>query len=104
MCEGDAERWRKLIKSFEDAPEAAYRLALALNFARKALNENEREGLDNLIDALFPYTNFYDACRRLYWMAVAGKLQPQHDPLLAALAADPKSIGRLVKPKQKPET
>ena len=102
MPDTNRDRLHQVLSSFEHAPEAAYRLARALNFAREALNEDERQGLDELIDALFPYTNFYDACRRLYWLAVEGKLEPQHDPLLAALAADPKWPGRRVK--QTPKT
>jgi len=92
---------QKLAATFRNAPEAAYRFARALDIARDALDAKERAVLDELIDALFPYTNFYAACHHLYWMAVQGKLRPEHDPLLAALAADPKWIGVRTKPNTK---
>jgi hypothetical protein len=92
---------QKLALVFKNDPEAGYRFALALNFAREALGENDRAILDELIDAIFPYTSFYDACHHLYLMAVRGKLKPDFDIMKIALAADPHWPGRRVKPKQK---
>lgn len=90
--------FQKIAAAFRNTPEAAYRFARALDIARDALTVNERAVLDELIEALFPYTSFYDACHHLYWMAIRGKLKPEHDPLVAALAADPKWSGVRTKP------
>ena len=92
---------QKLAAIFKHDPEAAYRFALALNFAREALNETDRAVIDELIDAVFPFTHFYAACHHLFWMAVQKKPKPEFDPIKVALAADPNWQGRPVKPKKK---
>jgi len=92
---------QKLASVFRNEPEAAYRFALSLNFARDALAEKDRAVIDELIDAIFPYTHFYAACHHLFWMAVQHKLKPECDPVMLALAADPDWQGRSVKSKKK---
>ena len=72
-----------------------------MNYAREALAETDRAAIDELIDAVFPYTNFYTACHHLFWMAVQDKLKPEFDLMTIALAADPNWLGRPVKPKKK---
>jgi hypothetical protein len=95
---------QKLALVFKNDPEAGYRFAVALNFAREALGENDRAVIDELIDAIFPFTSFYNACHHLYLMAIKGKLKPQFDPVALAVAADPHWFGRRVKPKPKSKT
>lgn len=91
----------KLALVFKNEPEAAYRFALALNFAREALGDSNCAVIDELIDAVFPFTNFYDACHHMFLMAVRKELKPEFDIMKIAIAADPKWQGKRVKPTSK---
>lgn len=91
--------WEAIARLFEDSPTAAYQFARALQYAQVPLDDEQAALLDDLIDTLFPYTDFYDACRHLYWLAVRGRLHPNHDPLFICKQADPAWPQVRVKPR-----
>ena len=77
--------WRKVLAALEESPLGAEHFARTLFATRDSLqNEADRERLDALISALFPYTFFGDACRHLFGHYLWGTLDPADDPINAA--------------------
>lgn len=77
--------WRKVLAALEESPIGAEHFARTLFATRDSLqNETDRESLDALVSALFPYTLFGDACRHLFGHYLWGTLDPADDPISAA--------------------
>jgi DNA-binding XRE family transcriptional regulator len=77
--------WRKVLAALEESPIGAEHFARTLFATRDSLqSEADRERLDALVSALFPYTFFGDACRHLFGHYLWGTLDPADDPISAA--------------------
>jgi hypothetical protein len=93
--------WANLVNAFEGAPGEAYDFARALYRAQHGLTKEQGAIIDEMIEALFPHTEVYKACHRLYWLAIQGRLHPKHYPPLICDDADPKWRQTLVAAQEK---
>jgi hypothetical protein len=75
------EYWNKFIAGFKDYPQAADRIVEAIYLARGTLARNEQPIMDDLINAIQPYTFFAEACHHMFWMNLRGILNRDHDPI-----------------------
>jgi hypothetical protein len=53
------QNWDNLVRTFKDSPDAAYRFARAMYLAQHGLTREQGAMIDELIEALYPYTDFY---------------------------------------------
>src|ERR1051326_5078838 len=84
------QSWRKVLASFEESPIWAEHFARILFKTRDSLStDSERDKLDALVAALFPYTFFGSACRHLFGHYLWGTLDPGDDPVSAAFYYPP---------------
>jgi len=83
----DEDFWQPVLEAYESAPCLAF--AMAQNFAMLQLTlakgadgtQEVIHSLDSAIRELYQYTDFHQACFRLYLQAISPKgLLPQHDP------------------------
>jgi DNA-binding XRE family transcriptional regulator len=92
--------WIDMLKPFSESPSAAFHFARTLTFMRKTLEfKGGKEAvigiINDLIDALFPYTYYYHAGIRFYRLKLDHKLTAEWDPTEALLAIDPTWSGFL---------
>jgi len=88
------QSWRKALASFEESPIWAEHFVRILFKTRDSLSTgDERDNLDALVAALFPYTFFGAACRHLFGHYLWGTLDPGDDPVSAAFYYPPWTRG-----------
>lgn len=87
----DAEDWDIVFGAYEEYPILAFILAQHLDCV-KAYIQNGREGrekaaagLERAIESLMPHTNYRDAGRTVYQLAVAGNLLPEHEEMIRTI-------------------
>ncbi len=87
----DNEDWDIVFQAYEEYPILAFILAQHLDSVRALIQENPETrkqaiaGLTRAIDCLMPHTHFRDAGRRIYLLAVSGKLTPKQTKTMREL-------------------
>jgi hypothetical protein len=87
----DAEDWDIVFEAYTEYPILAFILAQHLAHL-KELIKGERRGraealaaIDRAIESLMPHTNFRDAGRKVYLLAVAGELTHEQEEMIEKL-------------------
>ena len=87
----DAEDWDIVFGAYTEYPVLAFILAQHLAHV-KALIQGGRDGraeatagIDRAIESLMPHTNFRDAGRKMYLLAVAGQLSHEQEVMINRL-------------------
>jgi len=75
------EYWNKFLAEFKDYPYTADRIVHALYLARGTMARTEQPIMDHLINALYPYTFFAEACHHMFWMSLREILKKEYDPI-----------------------
>jgi hypothetical protein len=87
----DSEDWNIVFAAYADYPILAFILAQHLHSVRELVQRGPEEtalavaGLDRAIESLRPHTNFRDAGRKVYMLAVAGTLSTEQEAKLREL-------------------
>ncbi len=88
----DHEDWQIAFKAYANFPDLAFILAQHLHSANKLIEQGQAAeamaGIDRAIGCLMPYTRFRDIGeigRKIYLLAVAGNLSPEHEDKLREL-------------------
>jgi len=87
----DREDWNIVFAAYTEYPILAFILAQHLHSVKELIQgtpENIAEaiaGLDRAIEVLMPHTNFRDAGRKVYMLAVAGTLSTEQEAKLREL-------------------
>jgi hypothetical protein len=82
----DAEAWDIVFQAYAEYPILAFILAQHLEGVKSLFFRGPKHeaiaALDRAIDSLMPHTNFRDAGRYVYLLAVTGTLLPEHEDML----------------------
>jgi hypothetical protein len=87
----DAEDWNIVFQPYSKFPDLAFILAQHLYGVTKLIEQGSEgtaeamAGIDRAIECLMPYTRFRnigDIGRKVYLLAVAGNLSPEHEDKL----------------------
>jgi hypothetical protein len=87
----DAEDWQIVFQAYAEYPILAFILAQHLNSVKTLIQSGLEDtalaiaGLDRAIEVLMPHTNFRDAGRKVYLLAVAGTLSTEQEEKLREL-------------------
>ncbi len=87
----DAEDWNIVFQAYTEFPILAFILAQHLNGVKTLIESGPQgsveaiAGLDRAIESLMPHTNFRDAGRKVYLLAVAGTLSTEQEEKLREL-------------------
>jgi hypothetical protein len=87
----DAEAWENALRPYSSYPEAAYDLARYLTAIKKHLRAKPPEvsaaarELSEVVDILFPFTQFHEAGYDLYRIAIAGRATRAQENLMESL-------------------
>lgn len=84
MPEDSDEYWNRFKTALKQHPPTVDRIAHAIYVARATLAQNEQPLIDDLLNAIYPYTFFADATHHMFWMNLRGILNRKHDPICIA--------------------
>jgi hypothetical protein len=84
MPDESDEYWNRFKATLQECPLTADSIVQMIYLARESLPRNEQPLLDDLINALHPYTFFARAAHHVFWMWVRGILPKEHHPFYAA--------------------
>lgn len=76
---GSDEYWNKFLAALD--PRTVDRIVDAIYVARGTLGRSEQPFMDDLINALYPYTFFAEACHHMFWMNLRGILNRNFHPI-----------------------
>ena len=78
----DSEDWEVTFQAYAEYPILAFILAQHFNYLKELVERGRKAeavvALDLAIESLMPHTDFRDAGRTVYLLAVNGNLSPQH--------------------------
>lgn len=81
MPDDSDEYWNRFKTALKQHPPTVDRIAQAIYTARVTLHKDEQPILDELLNAIYPYTFFADATHHMFWMNLRGILSTEHDPI-----------------------
>lgn len=81
----DPELWNGVLEPYENDPQGAFILAQIFFYLKQSLetpegNETVSQALELAIDKLYPYTEHFQASRKVFTTALSGDLKPKDDP------------------------
>ncbi len=86
----DAEDWQIVFRVYAEYPILAFILAQHFNHVKELIEHGHGveavTGLDRAIESLMPHTNYRDAGRTVYRLAVAGNLKPDDEETIREIA------------------
>jgi hypothetical protein len=87
----DAEDWNIVFEAYDEYPVLAFILAQHLAHVKELIQGGHKAkaeslaALDRAIESLMPRTNFRDAGRKVYLLAVAGELSHEQEEMIDKL-------------------
>jgi hypothetical protein len=72
MPDDSDEYWNRFKTALRQHPPTVDRIATAIYIARATLAENEQPVIDDLLNAIYPYTFFADATHHMFLDELAG--------------------------------
>jgi DnaJ-domain-containing protein 1 len=86
----DSEDWKIVFQAYADYPVLAFILAQHLDYLKKLSRADAEAAIERAVESLMPLTNFRDAGRTVYLLAVAGNLQPDHEQTIREITDLPR--------------
>jgi hypothetical protein len=77
--------WNRFKAALKEHPPTVDFIVQAIYLARESLARNEQPLLDDLINAIHPYTLFAKATHHMFWMWLRGILPKEHCPICITL-------------------
>ena len=85
MPDESDEYWNRFKEILKEHPPTVDRIVQAIYLGRETMSPNEKPLLDDLINAIHPYTLFAKATHHLFWMWLRGILPKEYCPVCIAL-------------------
>jgi hypothetical protein len=85
MPDESDEYWNRFKATLKEHPPTVDRIVQAIYLGRETMARSEQPLVDDLINAIHPYTLFAKATHHMFWMWLRGILPKEHCPICIAL-------------------